>query len=104
MKRYYKSLIFFLALFLLVVGSYFEGAKNGSTQVSQEKKSPAGFDALISAHAQQMMEEGRRIFRFDTFGSEAFWGDALQLHKAIAGEKNGGVGGGVSPKTALAVG
>jgi hypothetical protein len=27
-------------------------------------------------------------------GSEAFWGDALQLHKAIAGEKNGGVGGG----------
>ena len=31
-------------------------------------------------------------------------GDALQLHKAIAGEKNGGVGGGVSPKTALSVG
>src|SRR6185437_8520749 len=49
-------------------------------------------------------EEGMRIFRFDTFGSEAFWGDALQLHKAIAGEKNGGVGGGVSPKTALSVG
>lgn len=51
-----------------------------------------------------MMNEGRQIFRFDTFGSEAFWGDALQLHKAIAGEKNGGVGGGVSPKTALSVG
>ena len=58
----------------------------------------------IAAHAQRMIEEGRRIFRFDTFGSEAFWGDALQLHKAIAGEKNGGVGGGVSPKTALSVG
>ena len=28
----------------------------------------------------------------------------LQLHKAIAGEKNGGVGPGVSPKTALSVG
>ena len=40
----------------------------------------------------------------DTFGSEAFWGDALQLHKAIAGEKNGGVGGGVTPKAALSVG
>ncbi len=51
-----------------------------------------------------MIERGRQIFRFDTFGSEAFWGDALQLHKAIAGEKNGGVGGGVSPKTALSVG
>jgi mono/diheme cytochrome c family protein len=51
-----------------------------------------------------MLSEGRQTFRFDTFGSEAFWGDALQLHKAIAGEKNGGVGGGVSPKTALSVG
>ena len=61
-------------------------------------------DRLVGAHAQRMIEEGRRIFRFDTFGSEAFWGDALQLHKAIAGEKNGGVGGGVSPKTALSVG
>ena len=50
------------------------------------------------------MKEGQQTFRFDTFGSETFWGDALQLHKAIAGEKNGGVGGGVSPKTALSVG
>jgi hypothetical protein len=40
----------------------------------------------------------------ETFGSEAFWGDTLHLHKAIAGEKNGGVGPGVSPKTALSVG
>jgi cytochrome c5 len=51
-----------------------------------------------------MVDQGRKIFRFDTFGSEAFFGDALQLHRAIAGEKNGGVGPGVSPKLALAVG
>ena len=51
-----------------------------------------------------MIEAGRRIFRYDTFGDEAFWGDALKLHQAIAGEKHGGVGPGVSPKTALAVG
>src|SRR5512140_3588791 len=63
-----------------------------------------GFDAEIARNSQQLLTEGREIFRFDTFGSEAFWGDALQLHKAIAGEKNGGVGPGVSPKTALAVG
>lgn len=63
-----------------------------------------GFDAEIARHAQAMMEDGRKTFRYDTFGSEAFWGDALQLHKAIAGEKNGGVGPGVSPKTALSVG
>lgn len=62
------------------------------------------FDAVIAKNGQDMMEQGRQTFRFDTFGSEAFWGDTLQLHKAIAGEKNGGVGGGVSPKTALSVG
>jgi hypothetical protein len=64
----------------------------------------SGIDRQINAHAQRLIEEGRRIFRFDTYGSEAFFGDALQLHRAIAGQKNGGVGPGVSPKTALAVG
>lgn len=63
-----------------------------------------GFDADIARHAQSMLDEGQKIFRFDTFGSEAYWGDALQLHKAIAGDKNGGAGPGVSPKTALSVG
>ncbi|HEY6175649.1 MAG TPA: hypothetical protein VIX73_14420 [Kofleriaceae bacterium] len=43
-------------------------------------------------------------FRYDTFGDEAFWGGTLQLHQAIAGAANGGVGNGVSPRTALAVG
>ena len=62
------------------------------------------FDDVIASHAAKMLEDGRQTFRFDTFGDEAFWGDALQLHRAIAGEKNGGVGPGVSPRTALAVG
>jgi cytochrome c5 len=61
-------------------------------------------DRSIAQHAKRMVEQGRQIFRFDTFGSEAFFGDALQLHRAIAGSANGGVGGGVSPKLALAVG
>jgi hypothetical protein len=65
---------------------------------------PKSFDADIARNSQMMLEEGRKTFRSDTFGSEAFWGDALQLHKAIAGAKNGGVGDGVSPKTALSVG
>ena len=48
--------------------------------------------------------QGRNVFRNDTFGDQAFWGGQLQLHKAIEGAKLGGVGPGVSPKTALAVG
>jgi cytochrome c5 len=47
---------------------------------------------------------GQKTFRFDTFGDEAFWGDALKLHQAIEGQAHGGVGAGVSPKAALAAG
>ena len=61
-------------------------------------------DRQINANARQMVEEGRQVFRYDTFGDEAFWGDTLKLHLAIEGTKFGGVGPGVSPKTALAVG
>jgi hypothetical protein len=54
--------------------------------------------------ALQMVQEGRQTFRFDSFGDEAFWGDALKLHQAIAGGRLGGIGPGVSPRAALAVG
>lgn len=90
---------------LLIVLALFVGLKcsaDHTPETSKEKLS--GNDRAIVAHARQMIEDGRQIFRFDTFGSEAFWGDALQLHKAITGEKNGGIGSGVSPKTALSVG
>lgn len=58
----------------------------------------------IDTLAQRTVAEGRQIFRFDTFGDEAFWGDTIKLHEAIEGASLGGVGPGVSPKTALAVG
>src|SRR5687767_4390719 len=62
------------------------------------------FDAQILANANAFLEEGRNTFRFDTFGDEAFWGDALQLHQAIKGATLGGVGPGISPSTALSLG
>ncbi len=58
----------------------------------------------VVENATQKVLQGEQIFRFDTFGDEAFWGDTLKLHQAIEGAKLGGVGPGVSPKTALAVG
>ena len=61
-------------------------------------------DSAITHNAQRLVEEGRRIFRFDTFGDEAFWGDQLKLHQAIVGQKLGGVGPGLSPKMALSLG
>jgi len=69
-----------------------------------QNQTQQGFDRQISENARQMIEQGRRIFRYDTFGDEAYWSDKLKLHQAIQGSKFGGVGPGVSPKTALAVG
>src|SRR5713101_1586618 len=89
----------------LAVDSYhLIGAQRASAQTQKKGALPSGFDAVVRTNSERMMKDGQQTFRFDTFGSEAFWGDALQLHKAIAGEKNGGVGSGVSPKTALSVG
>jgi mono/diheme cytochrome c family protein len=61
-------------------------------------------DADNARAANRLFDQGKQVFRFDTFGDEDFWGGALQLHRAIEGERLGGVGPGVSPKTALAVG
>jgi hypothetical protein len=49
----------------------------------------------------ELFEQGKQVFRFDTFGDEDFWGGQLHLEKAIEGAALGGVGPGVSPKTAL---
>jgi hypothetical protein len=55
----------------------------------------ASFDDVIAHNVRDMLADGRRIFRFDTFGDEDFWGGVLRLHEAIRT---------VSPRTALAVG
>jgi hypothetical protein len=60
-------------------------------------------DQAIVQNAVQSIEKGRETFRFDTFGDEAFWGDTLNLDATIAGAANGGIGPGLSPRTALNV-
>lgn len=70
----------------------------------EHKKSVSAADAAVGGHGESLVEQGRQIFRFDTFGDQDFWGGALHLHQAIEGEKLGGVGPGVSPATALSVG
>lgn len=70
-------------------------------------KAPFGnFDDQIQGHARRMMEDGQRVFRHETFGSEDFWGGQLGLHRTIGGEKHAvdGVGKGLTPKEALALG
>jgi hypothetical protein len=77
----------------------------GSAGAPRAEAAPTekGSDPALASIARRL-EEGKKTFRFDTFGDEAFWGDTLRLHEGIAGAANGGVGPGVSPRTALSVG
>jgi mono/diheme cytochrome c family protein len=45
---------------------------------------------------QQLVAQGKEIFRFDTFGDEVYWTDTLRMHEVIESA--------VSPATALQVG
>lgn len=71
---------------------------------AQQTTATNAHDRDIQQYSAELIAEGRRTFRYETFGDEAFWGDTLKLHRAIAGSRLGGVGPGVSPKTALSVG
>jgi hypothetical protein len=90
--------ILFMVMFVFFVQCSKVMEKPPADDVSEHnKKNP--FDEHKS-----LVSEGKEIFRFDTFGDEDFWSGLLHIDKAIAGANNGGFGGGVSPKTALAVG
>ena len=97
--------ILLTAAVALVVSVAITACRQESPAAQSQPAPVAGsFDTTINENARRMLEEGRRIFRFDTFGSEDFWGGTLRLHEAIVGQKLGGVGPGVSPKTALSLG
>src|SRR3989449_7510773 len=81
------------------LAAVFASAAWVTTRITSGPSIEPRFDDVIGDHAAKMLEDGRQTFRFDTFGDEAFWGDALHLHRAIAGSPNGGIGPGVSPKT-----
>jgi mono/diheme cytochrome c family protein len=53
-------------------------------------------DANPTQASKELAEDGREIFRFDTFGDERFWTDVLRMNEAIES--------GVDPTTALSVG
>jgi cytochrome c len=97
-----KSLGYMIATSLAIVGCRASDAIDRAPQTGDDSPTANG-DPLFVA-AQKTLEEGRHTFRFDTFGDEKFWGDTLKLHEAILGSVNGGVGPGLSPKQALALG
>jgi hypothetical protein len=109
MKNWWKGLVTCVFLVVIVVG-FRASSGDSEDRDSDARESLTRVDRRIDSNSQRMVREGRQIFRFDTFGDEAFWGDLLGLHKAIQGTAFGGVAtpdlkiDGVSPATALAVG
>jgi hypothetical protein len=85
---------------IALIAGYSLRAEKGSEKTATLNS----FDQTIIDHSKQLVDEGRQTFRFDTFGDESFWGDTLQLHEAIAGSQLGGVGPGLSPAAAAALG
>ena len=67
----------------------------GRRPAQREGVAATGFD-VPNGVSSQTLAEGRRIFRFDTFGDEQFWTDTLRLHEVV--ERS------VDPTTALKMG
>ena len=78
----YRSVGIVLALACAGIGLL---ALPGRTSLKSSQH--AGPAKTVEDRAIQKFEQGRHIFRFDTFGDEGFWGDSLKLHRAIEGSK-----------------
>jgi mono/diheme cytochrome c family protein len=99
------ALLLIVGAVLIAVGLVGHSAAAVSGFVDQPADPTHVWDQQIRDRTRQLIEQGRQVFRYDTFGSEAFFGPTIGLHQAIEGATfPGGVGGGLSPKTALAVG
>jgi len=96
----------FVLVFLVVCGV--AGAKYLFTPtapaVADATTNSSSQDQSVDQNGSAMIAHGREIFRYDTFGDEGFWTGLLKIERAIEGSALGGIGPGVSPKTALAVG
>ena len=104
--RFYKFrprllIVLFAGLGLALLAA---GVIRAATSLSTPVQVRNRFDDVIDDYSEELLVEGREVFRYNTFGSEHFYGGVLGLHDAIKGEALGGVGPGVSPATALAVG
>jgi hypothetical protein len=96
----------FGAAAVVTTASCFGRSKTAQTDpaVRTQQAPKEDFEERIFANSKELMEEGKKTFRYDSFGSEAFWGDQLQLHKAIARKEKGGLGKGLTAKAALRAG
>jgi hypothetical protein len=106
MKRSKPTLIAIsiILINLLIMLVQCESPKKNLRERNDASAHESTWNADIRQNVDDMLEKGRAVFRFETFGDEVFWTDKLQLHKAIADKGAGGIGEGLSPKKALELG
>ena len=103
-KNQLITLSFLLVMTAQLVLTRCESPKSSLREQADESGKESTWNTDIRQNAEDLLEKGRAVFRFETFGDEAFWTDKLQLHKAIADKGAGGIGEGLSPKAALDAG
>jgi hypothetical protein len=81
-----RAMLFLLPaiFFLLAVGPIAKHGEKGSQFLGSAEDS-----------AKQLIEQGRQIFRFDTYGDEAFWTGQLQIQQSVRS---------LTPRNALSLG
>jgi hypothetical protein len=83
-----QALLLFLPATLLLLAAI---AVPDEDRDDKNQKNPRSAEE----NARQLIEQGRHIFRFDTYGDEAFWTNQLQIQKSVQT---------LSPQTALSLG
>lgn len=82
-----------LAIVALAAGTVLVGCEERDSEAMQ----PEPPDSVMAEETSpELLAEGQRIFRYDTFGNEKFWTDTLRMNEVV--EEN------VDPTTALSVG
>lgn len=84
------------AFVALTAGAALVGCESTDTVAEEREKAPAASRPAEEQASSDLVAEGQRVFRFETFGDEQLWTDTLKLNEVV--EKN------VDPTTALKVG
>src|ERR1043166_10089694 len=102
-----KTAVVVTSIMLFITASQFiqcKTTKADTRNTMDMSGDPNDFNDAIEKNMKEMFDKGKAVFRFETFGDEVFWTDQLQIQKAIADEKHGGVEKGITPKQALDAG
>ena len=88
--------VLILALFMICVGAAINSDPGNARNMNMQSDGPASQGTRV-ARQDGNKATGREVFRFETFGNEGFWTDAVRLPKGISDKK-------VTPVQALKLG